>query len=141
WHGTISISAGTLALVRPLGIIADSPGSIWAASDKQIEIRERSVRAYDGVDLAVTAPLDARLTISLTADAEPRPVVTDVSLAELVAKMHRGTLDAQGNQLLVRRGPGDALRIATDHDPLIFAPGEIWKVDVTPRLLPAPAGT
>src|ERR1700722_12489952 len=42
WHGSISIDKGTLALVRPLGIIADSPGSIWASSETRIDIRERS---------------------------------------------------------------------------------------------------
>jgi Glycosyl hydrolase-like 10 len=141
WHGSISINTGTLALERPLGIIADSPGSIWASSDKQIEIRERSIRAYDGVDLSISAPLDARLTISLEADAEPRPVTSEVALSELAVKLHRRTLDAQGNQLLVRRGPGDSLRVTTDRDPLIFAPGEIWKLEVNPRLLPVAAGT
>ncbi len=42
WRGRITIDRGTLAIVRPLGAVADSPGSIWAASDHQIEIRERS---------------------------------------------------------------------------------------------------
>ena len=51
WHGTITIDQGSLSLVRPLGMVADSPGSIWNDGNNQIEIRERSGRAYDGVDL------------------------------------------------------------------------------------------
>jgi hypothetical protein len=141
WRGRITIDRGTLAVVRPLGVVADSPGSIWAPSDHQIEIRERSPRGYDGVDVEVTAPLDARLTISLAPDAEPRPATNEVLLSDLVAKLHRANLDVRNNQLLVRRGPGDMLRVATDRDPLIFAPGETWKLDIKPRLLPVAAGT
>jgi hypothetical protein len=141
WRGTVSISSGSLSIVRPLGIIADSPGSIWSSSERQIEIRERSPRSYDGVDIAIAAPLDARLSISLAPDADPRPTTSDVALSEVVAKMHRRQLDGGGNQLLVRRSPGDSIRLTTDNDPLIFAPGELWKLTLKPRLLPVSAGT
>ncbi|HKD36311.1 MAG TPA: family 10 glycosylhydrolase, partial [Pirellulales bacterium] len=141
WRGKISISSGSISIVRPLGIIADSPGSIWSPSDKQIEIRERSPRSYDGVDIAIAAPLDARLSISLAADADPRPNASDVALSELVAKMHRRQLDGDGNQLLVRRSPGDSIRITNDGESLIFAPGDVWKLALKPRLVPVSAGT
>ncbi|HEV3417108.1 MAG TPA: family 10 glycosylhydrolase, partial [Pirellulales bacterium] len=141
WHGSISIDKGTLALVRPLAIVADSPGSIWAASDTEIDIREKSIRDYDGADVEITAPSDARITVSLAADAEPRAVSDEILISDLTAKLHRHKLDEHDNQLLVRRGSSDMLRVATDHDPLIFTPGEIWKLDVKPRLLPVAAGT
>jgi hypothetical protein len=141
WHGSISIDKGTLALVRPLAIVADSPGSIWAASDTEIEIREKSIRDYDGADVEITAPSDARITVSLAADAESRAVTDEIPLSDLSAKLHRHKLDEDDNQLLIRRGSGDMLRVATDHDPLIFTPGELWKLDVKPRLLPVAAGT
>lgn len=141
WRGSISIDKGTLAIVRPLAIVADSPGSIWSAADNRIELHERSIRGYDGVDIAVTAPLDARLTLSLTPDSETHPASSEVALADLTGKMHRRPLDSQDNQLLVRRAPGDILRVATEREPLIFSPGEIWKLDVAPRLLPVAAGT
>src|SRR5580698_5394257 len=47
WHGSIAIDKGSLTLVRPLGIVADAPGSIWLDSEQRIEIRQRSARAYD----------------------------------------------------------------------------------------------
>src|SRR5438874_1685914 len=37
WHGDVSIDQGSLSIVRPLGILADSPGSIWAASENTVE--------------------------------------------------------------------------------------------------------
>ncbi len=143
WHGGIALSQGTLKLIRPLGTLPDSPGSIWNDGEQRIEIRERSPRAYDGIDVEVTAPSDARLSINLTADADPRPFTAEVPLADLVTKIYRRTLDdrdSQSNQLLIRRAPGDVLRVATDRDPLIFTPGEVWKVTVEPHLLPTTAG-
>jgi hypothetical protein len=141
WHGNISIDKGSLSLVRPLGIVADSPGSIWDDGNNQIEIRERSSRAYDGVDIEVAAPIDAHIKIALAPDAGAQGVAADIALSDLTEKMHRDTLDKQGNQLLIRRSPGDMLRISTNADPLIFAPGAAWIVDVKPNLLPTVAGT
>ncbi len=141
WHGSISIDKGSIALARSLGIVADSPGSIWPSSETQIEIRERSARAYDGLDLEVTAPPDAKLTISLNPDAENRPTVIEAPLSELANKPRRHPLDDRDNQLLVRRSPGDLLRVETARDPLIFTPGETWNVEMKPRLLPVAVGT
>jgi hypothetical protein len=141
WHGDISIDKGSLSLVRPLGIVADAPGSIWDDSNNRIEIRERSNRAYDGIDLDVVAPIDARIKVTLAADASAQGIAFSLPLSDLTDKTHRDPLDKQGNQLLIRRRPGDMLRIATNRDPLIFAPGETWVVDVNPRLLPSAAGT
>ena len=142
WHGDVSIDQGTISLVRPLGILADSPGSIWASSDSTIEIRQRSPRAYDGFDLAINAPLNGtKLKIRLAAEGDAEPVTFEIALTDLATMMQRRQLDKQENQLLVRRSPGDMLRVETDHDPLIFSPGETWKINVRPRLLPVAAGT
>jgi len=65
WQGSIHVSDGQLAEVQPLGIEADEPGSIWLGP-QGIEIHQRSVRAYDGLDFLVKADLDARLTIALS---------------------------------------------------------------------------
>ena len=42
---------------RPLGIEADEPGSMWLEEGRLL-VRQRSPRAYDGVDIIVTAPAD-----------------------------------------------------------------------------------
>ena len=141
WHGNISIDQGSLTLVRPLGMVADSPGSIWNDGNSQIEIHERSSRAYDGVDLEFDGPIDAHLKVTLAPDGSEQGVAVEIPLSEIADKMHRDPLDKQGNQLLIRRSPGDMLRIKTDRDPLIFAPGETWSLDLRPRMLPTVAGT
>ena len=120
WHGSIAIDQGSLRMVRPLGIVADAPGSIWSDSDRLMEIRQRSARAYDGVDVEVFGAPDAKLTVTLTPDGNGRAVASEMKLAEVAAKIHRQALDDHENQLLVRRSPGDVLRISTLRDPLIF---------------------
>ncbi len=120
WHGDVAVTSGTLSLVRPLGILADSPASIWPSSDNQLEIRQRSPRAYDGLDVAINAPTDAKLKIRLAAEGDAEPTVFEFSLADLAVKMQRRPLDKQDNQLLLRRGPGDLLRVAHRARPTHF---------------------
>src|SRR5688572_13828676 len=52
WSGTVALSEGRLVLHRPLGIEADEPGSIWV-EENRLQIRQRSPREYDGVDVFV----------------------------------------------------------------------------------------
>ena len=76
WRGVVRLSNGSLSEVRPLGIEADEPGTIWLESDgdgRTVAIRQRAPRAYDGLDVLVTADLNARLTIELEAVDEPQP--------------------------------------------------------------------
>ena len=65
WEGSIAVSRGTISQPRPLGIEADEPGSMWL-EDGRLMIRQRSPRGYDGVDIIVTAPADAKLIVQLT---------------------------------------------------------------------------
>ena len=141
WHGTIAVSKGTLGEPRPLGIEADEPGSIWL-EDGHLVVRQRSSRSYDGVDVLVTAPLDARLLVNLTAaDDVQRPAQIEVPLGEISGEFRNLQLDARDNHLLVRRTPGDLLRVSMAHQSLVFSPGEKFKLDVQPYLLPVPADT
>jgi len=139
WEGAISLSSeGTLANPQPLGIEADEPGSMWLEGGR-LMIRQRSVRAYDGVDLQVTAPLDTKLLVKLTADDDPdRSIDVEVPLAGLSGKIFDRQLDLQGNRLLVRRTPGDRLRVHLQRDLLIFLPGEVFDCTLEPHLLPLP---
>ena len=66
WEGTIAVSRGALAHPHLLGIEADEPGSMWL-EDGRLVVRQRSPRSYDGVDVTVDAPLDAKLLVKLTA--------------------------------------------------------------------------
>jgi hypothetical protein len=142
WEGTIALSQGELSEPQPLGIEADEPGSMWLEGGRLI-VRQRTARAYDGVDLTISAPLDAKLLVHLTASDDkqrgPQVSIPPIPLSDLTAEVRNLPLDQRDNRLLVRRAPGDMLRVRTPHASLVFAPGERFKLDVTPHLLPAPA--
>ncbi len=165
WEGSIAVSRGTISQPQPLGIEADEPGSMWLA-DGRLFVRQRSPRAYDGVDIIVTAPADARLIVQLTATHEPtryadplrRPVSTqepspappddsqrgpqiEIPLADISAEFRNLQLDNRENHLLVRRAPGDSLLVRMSYPSMVFSPGETMRFDVIPHLLPVAADT
>ena len=72
WSGTIALTSGQLSLRRPLGIEADEPGSIWVEQNRVL-VRQRTPREYDGADIFVDAPLDAKLLVSMSADPHTAP--------------------------------------------------------------------
>jgi hypothetical protein len=140
WSGTVALSGeGILSQPRPLGIEADEPGSMWLEHGR-LMIRQRTARAYDGVDLLVSTPsLDSKLVVQLT--AADQPIQVEISLADLAGEFFEKDLDAQGNRLLVRRTPGDILRVSFPRDLLVFSPGEALQFTLEPNLLPLPPGT
>ncbi len=141
WEGVISLSQGTLSEPRPLGIEADEPGSMWL-DDGRLMVRQRTARAYDGVDLLVTAPEDARLLVELTAaDRFEAPGRIEVPLAGLFEEFYDKPLDARGNRLLVRPAPGDRLRVDFSGNRLVFEPGEAFRFTLRPHLFPLSVGS
>ena len=144
WEGSIAVSHGTIAQPRPLGIEADEPGSMWL-EDGRLLIRQRSPRAYDGVDLIVTAPANAKLIVQLAATRErvpgespPGPPI-EVSLADISTEFRNLPLDNRENRLLVRRAPGDSLLVRISRPSLVFSPGETMRFEVMLHLLPVAA--
>jgi len=162
WQGMIAVTQGSLSEPRPLGIEADEPGSMWLdrgplfavpAGEQadspstgpemdQLVIRQRSPRTYDGVDLLVNAPPEAKLLIAFWAQhdqGEPRWIT--IPLDELSEDSRITKLDDRGSQLLVRRTPGDMLRVTLRHHSLVFSPGETLQLEVQPSRLPVEPGT
>ncbi len=142
WEGTIAVNHGTISQPHPLGIEADEPGSMWLDSGRLV-VRQRSPRNYDGVDLVVTAPADARLIVQLTAAGDASvsgtPSVPDkieIPLTDLSSDFYNRELDKQDNRLLVRRAQGDTLLFRTARSSLVFSPGETLHGEVAPHLLP-----
>jgi hypothetical protein len=133
WTGAISLTEGRLTLRRPLGIEADEPGSIWIEQNR-LEIRQRSAREYDGVDLWVDAPLDAKLLVSMSADSRAAPVNQEIPLVELLQKPFARPLDDRNNRLLVRRAPGDLLRVQMPGDSQVFSTGQQITIALKPHL-------
>ena len=138
WHGDISVDQGTISIIPRLGIVSDVPGSIWSAGNNRIEIRDRSLRSYDGVDVE-----DRRTDRSVAAgfaQSGARFRSRNRSPLPLDKTIH-GQLDKQGNQLVVLQIPGDMLRVSMNRDSLVSSGGETWDLEVSPQLGLAEPGT
>jgi len=134
WHGEVKLESGTLERVRPLGVEADEPGSIWFDQER-IHIEQRSTRTYDAVDVWLTADPAARIKITLTDPASAEaPSQTELTLADILAEKHNSVIDEAGNRLVVGRMPGDELRVHIERDHLVYRPGEPFRCTLEPQL-------
>lgn len=146
WQGVISVGGGRISAPQPLGIEADEAGSIWL-EDGQLNVRERNPRLYDGVDFDIHAPLDAALVVDLRAEDGAATGRIEIPLAALVhspqdsplSSPQNSPLDDRGNRLLVRRAPGDRLRVLLPGtDRLVFGCNEQFDLEVQPHRVDAP---
>lgn len=140
WEGTIGVSRGELSDPFALGVEADEPGSIWSA-EGGVAIRQRSGRTYDGLDLTVSAGLDEFLLVQLAPVGQGQATPLRFRLGDLLGEFRSEALDDQGNRVLVRRAPGDRLRVTVKDRSLVYLPGDVFRMEVTPQLLPVPADT
>jgi len=164
WQGRIALSEGSLVEPTALGIETDEVGSMWLEAESPeimvvrgdrgkgrsparaaggcLVLRQRSARTYDAVDVTVTAPLEASLFIELRGSDDRRPPSwIEVRLADLVREPFNAELDERGNRLVVRRSPGDELRVRLARRSLVFAPGETFKLHLEPHLLSTEPGS
>src|SRR4051794_9159232 len=135
WQGTIQVSEGTLSEVQPLGLEVDEPGSMLLIDDKTLHVFPRTPRSYDGLDLRVQAPLEAKLLVQLNADANPQRPPIELPLARVIKELARHDLDDRNNRLLAQRSPGDALRISFARSSLVFSTAEKFELDIQPQQL------
>jgi len=166
WQGRIALTEGSLDSPTLLGLEADEAGSIWLergrpeiallrgskspkappilAADGYLRVRQAGARTYDGVDVVVKAPLQASLLVELRRSDgmdQPHPGWIEVRLADVLAKSFSTELDDRGSRLVVQRSPGDELRVRLPQRSLVFAPGETFKLEVFPHLLPMEPGS
>ncbi len=139
WEGRIWLDEGKVSNPSSLGLEADEPGSIYE-KDGEIHFRQRSSRVYDGVDVSVDASLDATLHIEIVTKPDT-PQRVSIPLSELVNGAREVPLGHRQNILLVRRTPGDFLRVKFDRPSLVFSGDETFKFEVVPKMLGLAAGT
>jgi Glycosyl hydrolase-like 10 len=140
WQGTISISEGALSEATPLGLEPDEPGSMQLVDPSRIQINSRIPRTYDGCDVRVQAPADAKLLVQLTAPPFSARPPLELPLAKIIRDFTQFDLDDRKNRLLAQRSPGDSLRVIFSRSSLIFHPGEKFELEVQPQHLELVAG-
>jgi hypothetical protein len=140
WEGSVAVTDGVPSESTPLGIEADEPGSMWITGNR-LDIQSRSARSYDGVDLTVSGPLAGTLEFKLGARGAEPALNLAVPLSQLAHEPYSAQIDQTGNRLLIRRAPGDGLRVKLSRDSVIYAPGEFADVEVIPHMLSTGAPT
>lgn len=126
WSGLLEISRGRLERPVSLGVAADDPGTI-RTDDGAVWIERRTPRLHDGCDVDVSAPPDAVLSVALQTPGHPEAGARlDVKLSELLDGDKTVPLDSRRGRLVVRRAPGDAIRLAIDRPHLVFSSGETF---------------
>jgi hypothetical protein len=124
WNGVVEVSEGRISRPTSLGVEADEPGTLWI-SNNALWIERRSPRVYDGFDATITAVPEAMLNITLQSIGE-NPIHEQVQfrLREVDSNLRVAEIDDEGTRLVVRRTPGDEIRLQIDRPHLVFAPGE-----------------
>ncbi len=138
WHGSISIKNGSFRDLNLLGMDPDEPGSILL-NEKQIVIAQRRERSYDGFEFSVAGPSNSVLRVELST-VSVRPRVFEIPLQDLVTGYRSESLDRDNNRLVIRRAPGDYIRLEFQRDHLVFAPGESFPLNIVPHQLKVAPG-
>ena len=141
WGGRVMlVDGGTMRDLSLLGMDADEPGTITQRG-QQLLISQRRTRNYDGLEISVTAPLTSKLRVELLAAGERTARVVEVPLEELVSGYRSESLDSDKNRLVIRRSPGDFVRLRFQRDHLVFTPNEAFMLDVVPHELRVSPGS
>jgi hypothetical protein len=146
WDARAGISdGGQLTDGRSLGLQADAPGSVFRSDDGRgavWHVQPRIPRSFDALEITATADVEAVLTLELIADRDPLTrKVFEIPFRQLITEGFAAELDTTGNRVTARRAPGDKLRTFSDHDGVLFQPGEAWALNVVPQALGISART
>ena len=135
WRGTIRVTEGAFANHVCLGREADDPAAL-DVEGAVIRVDQRRPTTFNGFDVLVLAPADAKLVVELAPRDRPSAVRrVEVSLADLVTKPHGADLDEHKSQVFIERAPGDRVRVEFERDTLVFSPGETFEFRITPHRL------
>ncbi len=140
WNGLVRLGEGVFRDVQSVGMRADEPSSI-VLSRNQVHVFPRSPGTYDGFDVSVRAPIDARLFINLDPIDQSMPSPNlELPISKLIDGYDESKLERTDHRLFVRRAPGDKLRVRLRRPSLVFSPGEKLVMGIRPHELKLSAG-
>lgn len=145
WQLTLKLDEGKIAEPQSLATEPDAPGATWLAADGVLHVQPREPRSFDGCDVTLRGSSTAKVQVELHAPpigaeaSEPKSF--EIPLADLVAGTVNRPLDERGGQLVLRRAPGDKLRVTLERDSLVFTTGEVCTLTAQPHLTGLAPGT
>ncbi|MCA9239708.1 MAG: hypothetical protein KDA37_05900, partial [Planctomycetales bacterium] len=123
WRGEVSSETAQLSEVNAWGGQADS-STLATLRDARVVVFARQPQRNGAFDMTVRGAPDDVLRIELRRGDNSQPSVREVSLRQLSSAPLQASLGEQGSVLHVYRAADDYLRVRTEHEQLIFAPGE-----------------
>jgi len=113
WAGRITLG-GPATIVRCRSLSPDPDANAgFHLADGGVVIHQPSARSFDGVDLMLDRGDGGRIVVELEADGRSKERTTlDLAIDDVLASSRQQPLDQDGNRLVVRRVPGDAIQVA-----------------------------
>lgn len=139
--GQIAIESGILRVVRNLSLQADSIGKVRSLRGNELEISPHSPSTFGGLDIAVNAPLDARVSVRAEDPQTGEVSQHDVTLEQLLSGTWIRPLDKDGGRIAFERQIYDRLRVDLGREQTIFRPGETLSIKVSGNRLGLAAGS
>lgn len=125
FSGTITITGGTVEIVRNLSVQDDAVGSLRRKSTNAIEIVAHSPSAFGGVDLSINGPPDAELEFQWHDSSDgPDPKPIRIKLSQILHERVLQPIDGRGSRLAVERHSHDRLRASINHGQALLTLGE-----------------
>ncbi len=138
WQGSFKVNSGRCEPVRNLGMESDAPTATEAESGG-FRFWQHNSAAFDGFVIRLQGPDTGALLVQMKADGPSSQVQNlEIPISNFTSQQEfvfRGPLADGRNTLVVRRAPGDALRVQLERDSLVFSPGEALKFRVEPNSL------
>lgn len=133
WTGRIAIRGGTLADVTVLDRTSDALASISLYQD-EVHIHSVERRVGQSIEIAMFAGDEAKLAVELEAEHMSVPFKTELAIAQISRQATTTPINDRGQVLTVLRPPSDVLRLETNHAVMVFSPGEIFSLTLSPIL-------
>ncbi len=141
FSGSMSISKGTIEVVRNLSVQDDAVGTLKRLTPNKISIIGHSPSTFGGADIYIKSPLDAELEFQLDdPNGGPPPEAIRVPISKVVQDRDIRTIDARGSRLAVERHAHDRIRASLNQQQTIFNIGDHPTLTVEGYRCGLPAG-
>ncbi len=142
WDVSVDLGQGSLELVRNLSMDSASIGAALPESTQRVRVPGLQPTTFAGIDVRTRAPIDSRLTLTITNPARNTTSEHTIVLEEAlgIAGSWVRAVDETGNRIAVQRLDSDRLRVSGDRSPAILTAGSRWQLTVTANRTGLPAG-
>lgn len=139
--GQISVETGILRVVRNLSLQADSIGNVRSPRSNELQISPHSPSTFGGLDIAINAPLDARVSVRAKDTQTGEVTQHDATVEQLLSGTWIKPLDKDGGRIAFERQVYDRLRVDLGREQTIFRPGETLSMKVSGNKMGLDAGS